>query len=201
MNGHKYEGTRPYKQPSIYKLVVPSRGTITVSGYYTSKDNGWPTIGIYTTANCDYNSRLFGVGLEAGETQVESNSASLDAGTYYLSCYDGSVSNSFSFSYVFWVDYDFDTTLEPKLTSPKAGQFKITATKGDKVSGYEIRYKVKGAKKWTTETLATKKTLNHVISGLTSGKKYTVQVRKYVTDTYGDTYFSNWSAAKNVKIK
>ena len=67
-----------------------------------------------------------------------------------------------------------------------------------KNSKYEVQYRVKGTKKWTsvkyknTESLKTKK--------LTKKKTYQIRVREF-TKKNGKTYYSKWSAVKTIKLK
>jgi hypothetical protein len=101
-----------------------------------------------------------------------------------------------------------DSTKKPaKVTKPKKTSFKkVTAgkkkltLKWKKVSGitkYQVRYKVKGTKKWKTKTVSAKKT-TLVIKGLKKGKKYQVQIRSYKTANKAN-YYSAWSKTKTSK--
>ena len=73
----------------------------------------------------------------------------------------------------------------------------ITWTKMTGASQYQLRYKVKGASKWTTKKVASSKA-KLVLSKLKKGKTYQVQIRAYnkALKSYG-----TWSAAKSVKIR
>ena len=44
-------------------------------------------------------------------------------------------------------------------------------------------------------------TVVKTVTGLTTGKTYKVQVRAYVETKSAGTYYSSWSAAKNVTLK
>ena len=84
-----------------------------------------------------------------------------------------------------------------KINKAIAGKKKVTVMiKSQKASGvtkYQIKYKLKTAKKWkTTTTKSTKK----VIKKLKKGKKYNIKVR-----AYGKTGYGAYSAVKTVKIK
>jgi hypothetical protein len=69
-----------------------------------------------------------------------------------------------------------------------------------KITKYQLRYKVKGAKKWATKTVSAKKT-NLTVKKLVKGKTYQIQVRSYKT-VKGVKYYSAWSKAKTSgKIK
>jgi hypothetical protein len=90
----------------------------------------------------------------------------------------------------------------PKKTSVSkvaAGkkQLKITWKKVSavqKITKYEVRYKVKSAAKWQTKTVSAKST-NLTIKKLTKGKAYQVQVRSYKTVNKVN-YYSAWSKIK-----
>ena len=60
------------------------------------------------------------------------------------------------------------------------------------VSHYQIRYRMKGSKKWKLAK-TTKQTIT--IRKLKKGKKYQVQIRAY-TKTDGKTYYGAWSTVK-----
>ncbi|MCR4841877.1 MAG: hypothetical protein K5840_01285 [Eubacterium sp.] len=99
-------------------------------------------------------------------------------------------------------------TIKPaKVKSVKAkksgkGKVKVTwsAALGKKagVTGYQIKYKVKG--KWKTVTVRGKAKKKAILKKLPSGKKVTVKVRAYKTIS-GTKYFGSWSAKKIVKVK
>lgn len=185
-----------YQEGDKYKLVVPSAGTVTVSAYTEP--------GKFVTININYTNgtNIKGAWLTNNPSKKEAYefSVSLDAGEYEVYIDDTS-NNRCEGRYYVTFTYNFDTSTDAKITSPEKGHVKVTAPKGDKIDGYEVRYKAVGSKKWTTETVETKKTLNKVFEGLTSGKKYTFQVRKYVLDDYGYKYFSNWTKQQKVKVK
>ena len=93
----------------------------------------------------------------------------------------------------------------PKKTSiskvtPSKKKMKVTwkkVSKTQKVSYYQVQYRVSGTKTWKTKTIsATKTSLN--ITKLTKGKTYQVQVRSYTT-VGGVKYYSPWSAVKTSK--
>lgn len=82
-------------------------------------------------------------------------------------------------------------------------QLKVTWKKvsaKQKVSKYQLRYRVKGAATWKTKTFAPSKP-STVLKGLKKGKTYQVQVRSYKT-VAGAKYYSAWSATKlSKKVK
>ena len=91
-----------------------------------------------------------------------------------------------------------------KLTSvksAKAGEMTVKWGKNAKVGGYQLQYATasnfKGAK---TVTIKKAKNISATVKKLTKGKKYYVRVRTY-QKVSGKTYYSAWSASKNVTIK
>jgi hypothetical protein len=69
-----------------------------------------------------------------------------------------------------------------------------------KITKYQLRYKVKSAKKWVTKTVSAKST-NLTVRKLVKGKTYQIQVRSYKT-VKGAKYYSAWSKVKTSgKIK
>lgn len=89
-----------------------------------------------------------------------------------------------------------------KITAGKK-QFKVTWKKvssKQKISKYEVRYRIKGTSKWKTKSYSASKS-SAIIKGLKKGKKYEVQVRSY-KKVSGKKYFSPWSKTKTSgKIK
>ena len=67
------------------------------------------------------------------------------------------------------------------------------------VTGYQIRYRVKGSSSWTTKTVSSS-TTSKTLTGLKSGKTYQVQIRAYKT-VNGTKYYGSWSSTKTVKTK
>ena len=91
-----------------------------------------------------------------------------------------------------------------KLTSvksAKAGEMTAKWGKNTKAGGYQLQYATasnfKGAKAVTIKKAATTST---TVKKLTKGKKYYVRIRTY-QKVSGKTYYSAWSASKNVTIK
>jgi len=83
-----------------------------------------------------------------------------------------------------------------KITAAKKSM-KVTWTKvsnTQKVTGYQVHYRVKGKTTWKTKTF-TSKYSSATIKSLLKGKKYQVQVRSYKTVS-GVKYYSAWSAVK-----
>lgn len=85
-------------------------------------------------------------------------------------------------------------------TSPAklAAKVKWKAVTG--ASGYEARYRLKGAKTWKTKTVKDALATSVKIEGLKNGKKYAVQVRAWRLKSDGaNKLYSLWSATKTVK--
>jgi hypothetical protein len=80
---------------------------------------------------------------------------------------------------------------------PVKGGLKVTWKKvgaAQKVTKYEVRYKVKGAKKWKTKSVSAK-SAGLTIGKLQKGKTYQIQVRSYKTVSKVK-YYSAWSKVK-----
>ena len=105
--------------------------------------------------------------------------------------YKGTVSKTFKIT-------PKKTTLK-SVTSLKTKQMKVTWTKVNGATGYQITYAAssdfKTGKKNVNAT-GTSKT----ISGLTKGKTYYVKVRTYKT-VKGTKYYSGYSSVKKIKVK
>jgi hypothetical protein len=103
----------------------------------------------------------------------------------------------------------FTFNIVPKtlsLSKATAGKKQVKATwkkaaAAQKITKYQLRYRVKGASKWTAKTLSPKaKSLT--IKKLKKGKAYQVQVRAYKKITSGaskGTYYGAWSKTKTSK--
>ena len=91
-----------------------------------------------------------------------------------------------------------------KLTSvksAKAGEMTVKWGKNAKAGGYQLQYATaKNFKSAKTVAVKKAKTTSTTIKKLTKGKKYYVRVRTY-QKVSGKTYYSAWSASKNVTIK
>ena len=91
-----------------------------------------------------------------------------------------------------------------KLKTPKitvtAGKklFKVKYKKVKAATGFQVRYRIKG--KWKYKKFNSKKTVTKTIKKLTTGKKYTVQIRAFIKSGK-KTAYSDWAKAKKVKIK
>jgi hypothetical protein len=70
-------------------------------------------------------------------------------------------------------------------------------SKAQKVTKYQLRYRVKGAAKWKTKTFSAK-TVKSTVKKLKKGKVYQFQVRSYKTVSKVK-YYSTWSKTKASK--
>jgi hypothetical protein len=90
----------------------------------------------------------------------------------------------------------------PKMVnvkSAKAGRKSLTvnwksAPKAEKITKYEVRYKIRGVKSWKTKAVSVSK-VSLVVKKLKKGKRYEVQARAYRT-VGGVKYYSAWSAVR-----
>jgi len=81
------------------------------------------------------------------------------------------------------------------------------ATAAQKVTGYKVQYKQKGAKAWRTKTVIGKSKTSLTIKKLKKGKTYQVRIRAYKTVQYLGTenrvtnknYYGLWSKTKTSK--
>ncbi|MBQ9015928.1 MAG: hypothetical protein IJ109_07365 [Firmicutes bacterium] len=87
------------------------------------------------------------------------------------------------------------------LKKAKAGKKKVTVTwkKDANVAGYEISYKVAGAKAKTVK-ITKNSTTKKVIKKLKKGKKCTVKIRGF-KKINNQMVYTKWSKAKTVKVK
>jgi hypothetical protein len=91
------------------------------------------------------------------------------------------------------------TTSVSKLTAKKKS-LKVNwkaVSSAQKISKYQIRYKVKSTSKWKTINVSAK-SKSVTLKGLKKGKAYQVQVRSYKTVSKAK-YYSEWSKVKTSK--
>lgn len=82
-------------------------------------------------------------------------------------------------------------------SSAGSAQMKVkwkTASSAQKVTKYQVRYRIKGSSKWKTTNFAASKS-SGTIKKLTKGKAYEVQVRS-LKKVKKATYYGAWSASK-----
>ena len=84
---------------------------------------------------------------------------------------------------------------EATNSSPK--KMTIIWKKNNSASGYQIRYRTGNVTK--TTTVSGNSNVKKVVSGLTKGKTYTINIRSYKTLS-NVKYYSTWSKSKTVKI-
>lgn len=93
--------------------------------------------------------------------------------------------------------YRLTTPAISSATNSAKGAVTVKWAKNASATGYEVKY-VTGT---TTKTvkITSASTVSKVISSLSKGKTYKIYLRAYKTVS-GKTYYSNWSAAKSIKI-
>ena len=108
-------------------------------------------------------------------------------------------------------NYTGTVTKTFKVVPGKASLKKATKSKAKKrltvkwakvaggVTKYQVRWRVKGTKKWKVKTVSGKKA-SVTLKKLKSGKRYQVQVRACKTVS-GTKYYGAWSKAKTVKVR
>lgn len=99
---------------------------------------------------------------------------------------------------------NFKIVPEKPSISNKAGSGKIKVKwkkvpKNHKITKYQVRYKVKGAKKWIVKDVSAKKN-SVTLKKLKKGKTYKIQVRSY-KKVGKTTYHSAWSKTMSKKCK
>ncbi|MDR1016634.1 MAG: CAP domain-containing protein [Coriobacteriales bacterium] len=90
----------------------------------------------------------------------------------------------------------------PKIKSLKSGKKKLKVSvaglyKGEKLSVYQLRYRIKGKKAWTSKTISAKSP-TYWLKKLKSRKEYQVAVRCWKAVS-GINYYSAWSGIKASK--
>lgn len=187
--GVEYEGTMSRgdeKLADTYKLVVPVDAKVSVDKYYCNENRNL----MYSIVN---NKTKETVKMSTNESKT-SDYLYLKKGNYTVKCY---------FSNIGGGTYHFTFNIKPsvpdtaKVSSPAKGKIKVSLPKGTGSTFYEIQYSNNG--KWNTKTVKSSKNLNTVFS--VKRGTYKVRVRKGVTDSYGYTYYSNYTKAKSVKVK
>ena len=80
-----------------------------------------------------------------------------------------------------------------------AGKGRLTVTvrnqKKSGVVGYELRYRIKGSKKWSTKTFKASKGTKLTVKGLKKGKRYQVKVCALGPDEFGGAYSKTKTSA------
>ena len=160
-----------------------------------------------TTTKVTYNGKA-----QTPAVTVKDNQGKVIANTNYTVQYtnnqnvgQASVTVTFKGSYSGTVTKTFEIvpagTKISKITAKKKGFTVKWKKQAVQTTGYEIQYstsnKFKGAK--TAGNIKAKKT-SQTISKLKAKKKYYVRIRTYKT-VGGKNYYSDWSAAKNIKTK
>ena len=198
--GVEYTGSIDYKGTDTFLLSVPAGGTLTVSGWCEATSSGYPGIClsiINEAGDILMNEEFLVDNLERGKWVANTVNQSLEKGNYLIELYEAGGGAKYAYTFT----YSFDSSTNAKVSSPAKGKLKVTAPKGTNVDGFEVRYRVTGDKTWKTVSVATPKNLNKTFKDLKSGKKYEVQTRKYVSDSYGYKYYSAWTSKQKVTVK
>ena len=87
-----------------------------------------------------------------------------------------------------------------KYTAVKGKKIKVKYSKVTGATGFQVRYKVKGAKKWTIKKFNSTKAKTVYLTKLKAGKKYYVQTRAFVKSG-SKTAYSKWSKQKTLTAK
>ena len=122
-------------------------------------------------------------------------SATVNGGKYsYAVCgYRGSVKGAYTGkSY-----YCLTQNRISSVTNSAAGRATVAWSQNAKATGYQVNYKTGNTQK--TVTVKSYKTLRTVLSSLKRRATYSVKVRSYKTISKVN-YYSEWSAAKNIRI-
>ena len=91
-----------------------------------------------------------------------------------------------------------------KANAAPGSKLKVTAAKKastSKITGYQVCYRIKGTSKWKTIAVKAAGSLNKTIAKLKTGKKYSVQVRAYVTISKKNKYGVWTKAVTSGKIR
>ena len=87
-----------------------------------------------------------------------------------------------------------------KLSSPAAGQLKVTFKKVENCTGYQVTYSTSKKFKASVTKAASTKDKSRLVKKLRSGKTYYVKVRSY-KKVNGKKIFSRYSAVKTIRVK
>ena len=90
-------------------------------------------------------------------------------------------------------------TPKVKITAKKKS-FKVKLTKVSEQTGFQVRHRIKGKKKWAVKTFKAKKSVTKTLKKLKSKKKYQIAVRAYV-QSGSEKAYSKWSKTYTKKTK
>jgi uncharacterized protein YegP (UPF0339 family) len=102
--------------------------------------------------------------------------------------------------------------IDPKAVSfkkltPGKGQLNATwgrAAAAQKITGYQLQYRVKGAAKWSAAKSVGAKSVTYTFKKLKKGKRYEVRIRAYKSIKSGaskGTYYGAWSSKTSKKLR
>lgn len=192
--GSTYSGEVNSDTYDLYKLVVPAKMTINIRGIDIKIGTDSASVNIYI-----YDDNFTEVGF-VRVSNGGTGSIELSEGTYYFKIerYGNTAYNNDVYKIAFYTAITKPTV---KLSSNNSASLTVKATRDDNtVGGYEVRYRL-SKKSWTTKTIECIDDLNTTFKGLSKGKYYSVQVRKYVESENGTFYYSKWSDIQKIKIK
>ena len=145
------------------------------------------------------------------DATVTLGGVTLAAGTDYTLAYSGNTAIGTAYVTVtFTGDYTGTASASFTIVPAKVTVKSATTALGNKVvvkwkkasggvSGYDIRYRKKGAASWKSATAGSTAT-SATLKGLKAGKKYQVQVRAYKSVS-GSRYTGSWSASETVDAR
>lgn len=184
------------KKAFVIKQAPLQSATLTTSSYTYSGKAFTPQVTV--KANLGSSLKTIFIGSASGQKVTLTYSSNVKVGTAKVVAkgtgnYCGSITKEFTIK-------PTPTYLSGLLKGSKS--FKATwVKKTAQVTGYQIRYSTKssmaGAKKVTVKSA---KTTSRTIKYLKSRTRYYVQVRTYKT-VGGKTYYSSWSAKRNIVTK
>jgi hypothetical protein len=78
------------------------------------------------------------------------------------------------------------------------------AASAQKLTGYQLQYRIKGSSKWSKVKAVTAKRANYALKKLKKNKKYEVRIRAYSKIAGGvskGTYYGAWTVKSSGKVK
>jgi hypothetical protein len=183
-----------------YKIVAPAKGTLSANftfPYYADNSCYW-NVYIYQYANGEYK-QLANASIYQGSEATSVDTAKVNVkknGIYYIVVEEGYEVHSGTDDYK--IKPTFHTKAPTKLTLKKSGKsVKISWSKAQGASGYEIYYKASSGGKYKKITTTSK--TSFTFKKAASGKKCYFKVRAY-TNIGKKKYYSEYTNEKKVKM-
>jgi hypothetical protein len=190
-----------------FKMAAPMDGTLQIHiecsdvigiGVWKKGDTKEPSV--YATPE--------GMSKGIGSYTLLGNGQPVTAGDYYMYVFTTNKDAKFKTYYELITK---EKVSKPKASSTEKKSVKATIKKVKGADGYEFAYGTNKSMKVDEKTkfksvkaksikFDKKKLGSYTLKKLKSGKKYWVRVRTYVIED-GVKYYSNWSAAKLIKVK